>query len=219
MKTIQKGKQMGILDKVFGTYSERQLKKIYPIVDKIEELAPKYKAMSDAELRAMTDTLKERLKNGETLDDILVDAFAVVREADDRVLGKRPFRVQLVGGVILHQGRIAEMKTGEGKTLVATLPAYLNALAGNGVHIVTVNEYLAKRDSDEMGRVYAFLGLTTGLIHHDQEPLAKQAAYRADITYGTNNEFGFDYLRDNMAIYSSQLYQRGHAFARSTRYL
>ena len=213
MKTIQKGKQMGILDKVFGTYSERQLKKIYPIVDKIEELAPKYKAMSDAELRAMTDTLKERLKNGETLDDILVDAFAVVREADDRVLGKRPFRVQLVGGVILHQGRIAEMKTGEGKTLVATLPAYLNALAGNGVHIVTVNEYLAKRDSDEMGRVYAFLGLTTGLIHHDQEPLAKQAAYRADITYGTNNEFGFDYLRDNMAIYSTQLYQRGHAFA------
>lgn len=204
---------MGILDKVFGTYSERQLKKIYPIVDKIEELAPKYKEMTDAQLRNMTDTLKQRLADGETLDDILVDAFALVREADERVLGKRPFRVQLVGGVILHQGRIAEMRTGEGKTLVATLPAYLNALAGNGVHIVTVNEYLAKRDSDEMGRVYSFLGLTTGLIHHDQDPLAKQAAYRADITYGTNNEFGFDYLRDNMALYSTQLFQRGHAFA------
>jgi len=205
--------EMGLLEKVFGTYSERQLKKIYPIVDAIEALAPKYKAMSDAQLRATTDVLKERLKNGETLDDILCDAFALVREADERVLGKRPFRVQLVGGIVLHQGRIAEMKTGEGKTLVATLPAYLNALAGNGVHVVTVNEYLAKRDSDEMGRVYAFLGLTTGLIHHDQDPLEKQAAYMADITYGTNNEFGFDYLRDNMAIYSSQLFQRGHAFA------
>ncbi len=204
---------MGLIEKIFGTYSERQLKKIYPIVDAIEALAPKYKAMSDSELRATTDVLKERLKNGETLDDILCDAFALVREADDRVLGKRPFRVQLVGGIVLHQGRIAEMKTGEGKTLVATLPAYLNALAGNGVHIVTVNEYLAKRDSDEMGRVYAFLGLTTGLIHHDQDPLEKQAAYRADITYGTNNEFGFDYLRDNMALYSTQLFQRGHAFA------
>ncbi len=204
---------MKLLDKVFGTYSERQLKKIYPIVDKIEALAPQYKEMTDAELRATTDALKKRLANGETLDDILCDAFALVREADERVLGKRPFRVQLVGGVILHQGRIAEMKTGEGKTLVATLPAYLNALTGNGVHVVTVNEYLAKRDSDEMGRVYGFLGLTTGLVVHDQDPLEKQQAYMADITYGTNNEFGFDYLRDNMAIYSSQLYQRGHAFA------
>ncbi|MBQ7821591.1 MAG: preprotein translocase subunit SecA, partial [Clostridia bacterium] len=204
---------MGLLEKVFGTYSERQLKKIYPIADAIEALAPKYKAMSDSQLRGMTEVLRDRLVSGETLDDILVDAFATVREADERVLGKRPFYVQLVGGIILHQGRIAEMKTGEGKTLVATLPAYLNALAGNGVHIVTVNEYLAKRDSDEMGRVYGYLGLTTGLIHHDQDPLEKQAAYKADITYGTNNEFGFDYLRDNMAIYSSQLYQRGHAFA------
>ncbi len=204
---------MKLIDKIFGTYSERQLKKIYPIVDKIEELAPKYKNMTDAELRATTDALKQRLADGETLDDILCDAFALVREADDRVLGKRPFRVQLVGGVILHQGRIAEMRTGEGKTLVATLPAYLNALTGNGVHVVTVNEYLAKRDSDEMGRVYGFLGLRTGLVVHDQDPLEKQKAYMADITYGTNNEFGFDYLRDNMAIYSSQLYQRGHAFA------
>ena len=183
---------MGLLEKVFGTYSERQLKKIYPIADAIEALAPKYKAMSDSELRSMTDVLKGRLANGESLDDILVDAFATVREADERVLGKRPFYVQLVGGIILHQGRIAEMKTGEGKTLVATLPAYLNALAGNGVHIVTVNEYLAKRDSDEMGRVYGYLGLSTGLIHHDQAPLEKQSAYKADITYGTNNEFGFD---------------------------
>ena len=204
---------MKLIDKVFGTYSERQLKKIYPIVDRIEELAPKYKNMSDEELRATTDILKKRLADGETLDDILCDAFALVREADERVLGKRPFRVQLIGGVILHQGRIAEMKTGEGKTLVATLPAYLNALTGKGVHVVTVNEYLAKRDSDEMGRVYGFLGLTTGLVYHDQNPIDKQKAYLADITYGTNNEFGFDYLRDNMAIYSSQLYQRGHAFA------
>ncbi len=209
----QKGKQMGFLDKIIGTYSERQLKKIYPVADAIEALAPKYKAMSDEELRSMTGVLKQRLNDGESLDDILVDAFATVREADERVLGKRPFYVQLVGGIILHQGRIAEMKTGEGKTLVATLPAYLNALAGNGVHIVTVNEYLAKRDSDEMGRVYGFLGLSTGLIHHEQDPIEKQAAYKADITYGTNNEFGFDYLRDNMAIYSSQLFQRGHSFA------
>ncbi len=207
------GSQMSLIDKIFGTYSDRQLKKIYPIVDKIESLAPTYKAMSDEELRGMTDKLKARLAAGETTDDILPDAFALVREADERVLGKRPFRVQLVGGVILHQGRIAEMKTGEGKTLVATLPAYLNALTGEGVHIVTVNEYLAKRDSDEMGRVYGFLGLKTGLIHHDQDPFEKQNAYRADITYGTNNEFGFDYLRDNMAIYNTQLYQRGHAFA------
>ena len=204
---------MKLIDKVFGTYSQRQVKKLIPTVDKIEALADKYKAMSDAELRAMTAVLKERLANGETLDDILPDAFATVREAADRVLGKRPFRVQLLGGIILHQGRIAEMKTGEGKTLVATLPAYLNALAGNGVHIVTVNEYLAKCGSEEMSKVYGYLGLTTGLIIHDQTKDAKKNAYNADITYGTNNEFGFDYLRDNMVTYKEQLVQRGHAFA------
>ena len=205
---------MGIIDKVFGTYSQRQIKKLMPIVDKIEALAPEYKAMSDAELRAMTDKFKARLAPGtESLDDILPEAFAAVREAADRVIGKRPFKVQLLGGIILHQGRIAEMKTGEGKTLVATLPAYLNALKGEGVHIVTVNDYLAKRDSEEMGKVYGFLGLTTGLVVHDQTKEAKQRAYNADITYGTNNEFGFDYLRDNMVTYKEQLVQRGHAFA------
>ena len=204
---------MGLFSSIFGTYSQRQIKKITPIVNKIEALADKYKSMTDAELREMTAVLKERLSDGETLDDILPDAFAVIREADDRVLGKRPFRVQLMGGIILHQGRIAEMKTGEGKTLVATLPAYLNALAGNGVHIVTVNEYLAALGAEEMGRVYGFLGLTTGLIIRDQTKDEKKAAYDADITYGTNNEFGFDYLRDNMVIYRDRLCQRGHAFA------
>ena len=204
---------MGLFSSIFGTYSQRQIKKITPIVNKIEALADKYKAMTDAELRSMTDVLKARLNDGETLDDILPDAFAVIREADDRVLGKRPFRVQLMGGIILHQGRIAEMKTGEGKTLVATLPAYLNALNGNGVHIVTVNEYLASLGAEEMGRVYGFLGLTTGLIVRDQTKDEKKAAYDADITYGTNNEFGFDYLRDNMVIYRDRLCQRGHAFA------
>ena len=204
---------MGLISKIFGTYSQRQIKKIIATVDKIEELADKYRAMSDAELRAMTDTFKARLNDGETLDDILPDAFAVIREADDRVLGKRPFRVQLMGGIILHQGRIAEMKTGEGKTLVATLPAYLNALRGRGVHIVTVNEYLARLGAEEMGRVYGFLGMTTGLIVHGQNKNEKQAAYNADITYGTNNEFGFDYLRDNMVIYKERLAQRGHVFA------
>ena len=204
---------MGLLDKIIGTYSQRQVKKVIPIVDKIEALAPTYKAMSDEELRGMTDKLKARLAGIETLDDILPDAFATVREAADRVLGKRPFRVQLIGGIILHQGRIAEMKTGEGKTLVATLPAYLNALTGEGVHVVTVNDYLARRDSEEMGKVYGFLGLTTGLVVHDQPREAKQRAYNADITYGTNNEFGFDYLRDNMVLYKEQLVQRGHAFA------
>ncbi|MBO5040525.1 MAG: preprotein translocase subunit SecA [Clostridia bacterium] len=204
---------MGLFNSIFGTYSQRQIKKITPTVNKIEALADKYKAMTDAELRSMTDVLKGRLNNGETLDDILPDAFAVIREADDRVLGKRPFRVQLMGGIILHQGRIAEMKTGEGKTLVATLPAYLNALTGNGVHIVTVNEYLAALGAEEMGRVYGFLGLTTGLIIRDQTKDEKKAAYDADITYGTNNEFGFDYLRDNMVIYRDRLCQRGHAFA------
>ena len=204
---------MSLADKLFGTYSERQIKKIKPLVDEIESLAPKYGAMTDDELRGTTALLKERLSAGETLDDILTDAFAACREAADRVLGKRPFRVQLMGGIILHQGRIAEMKTGEGKTLVATMPAYLNALAGKGVHIVTVNDYLARRDSEEMGKVYAFLGLKTGLIVHGQSSEEKQAAYAADITYGTNNEIGFDYLRDNMVIYRKDLTQRGYSFA------
>ena len=204
---------MGLLTKVFGTYSERELKSIYPIVDRIEALEDEYKALSDAELQAKTPEFKRRLADGETLDDILPEAFATVREASDRVLGLRPYRVQLVGGIVLHQGRIAEMKTGEGKTLVATLPAYLNGLTGNGVHIVTVNDYLAKRDSEWMGKVHRFLGLTVGLIVHDLSSEERRAAYAADITYGTNNEMGFDYLRDNMAIYSSELVQRGHSFA------
>ena len=204
---------MGLFQKIFGTYSERELKSIYPIADQIEALADEYKALSDAELQAKTPAFKERLTNGETLDDILPEAFATVREAADRVLGLRPYRVQLIGGIVLHQGRIAEMKTGEGKTLVATLPAYLNALSGEGVHIVTVNDYLAKRDSEWMGKVHRFLGLTVGLIVHDMDKAARQAAYAADITYGTNNEMGFDYLRDNMALYASEQVQRGHSFA------
>ena len=204
---------MGLFAKIFGTYSDHQVKKLKVIADKIDALAPKYEAMDDATLRAQTAALKERLAAGETLDDILPDAFAVVREADWRVLGKRPFYVQLIGGIILHQGRIAEMKTGEGKTLVATMPAYLNALTGKGVHIVTVNDYLARRDSEEMGRVYEYLGMKTGLVVHGQMPDEKHAAYDADITYGTNNEFGFDYLRDNMVVYKSQMVQRGHNFA------
>ncbi len=204
---------MGIFSKIFGTYSERQLRKLKPTVDKIEALADKYKAMTDDELRAETPRLKAELEAGKTLDDILPEAFALVREADDRVLGKRPFKVQLIGGIVLHQGRIAEMKTGEGKTLVATLPAYLNALTGKGVHIVTVNEYLATMGFEEMGRVYGFLGLKTGIIRHDQTSEEKKAAYGCDITYGTNNEFGFDYLRDNMAITSDRLVQRGFNYA------
>ncbi len=204
---------MKLIDKLFGTYSERQIKKIEPIAAQIEALSDTYSQKTDEELRATTVALRARLAAGETLDDILPDAFAAVREADYRVLGKRPFHVQLLGGILLHQGRIAEMKTGEGKTLVATLPAYLNALSGNGVHIVTVNDYLARRDSEEMGRVYSFLGLTTGLVVPRQPEEEKRAAYQADITYGTNNEFGFDYLRDNMVIYRSQMVQRGHAFA------
>ena len=198
---------------LFKTYSEKQIKKIIPLVDKIEALSDKFASLSDEELREFTDKLRERLANGETLDDILPEAFAIVREADERVLGKRPFRVQIMGGILLHQGRIAEMKTGEGKTLVATLPAYLNALTGKGVHIVTVNDYLAKRDSEEMGRVYGFLGLTTGLIIHGQNQEQKRQAYSADITYGTNNELGFDYLRDNMVVYKEKMVQRGHNFA------
>ena len=204
---------MGLFTKVFGTYSQRELKSIYPIVDKITALEDAYKALTDAQLQAKTPEFKARLQNGETLDDILPEAFAAVREAADRVLGMRPYPVQLVGGIVLHQGRIAEMKTGEGKTLVATLPAYLNALTGEGVHIVTVNDYLAKRDSEWMGKVHRFMGLTVGLIIHDMSKEERQKAYQSDITYGTNNEMGFDYLRDNMAIYANEQVQRGHAFA------
>lgn len=204
---------MGLFRKIFGSYSDRQIKKLRKIADVIDTLAPKYKTMTNEELAHVTVELKEKLAGGATLDDILCDAFAAVREADDRVLGKRPFYVQLIGGIILHQGRIAEMKTGEGKTLVATMPAYLNALTGKGVHVVTVNDYLARRDSEEMGRVYAFMGLSTGLVVHGLTPAEKQAAYGADITYGTNNEFGFDYLRDNMVVYKKDMVQRGHVFA------
>ena len=204
---------MGLIQKIFGTYSQRELKSIYPIADKIEALEDEYRQLTDQQLQAKTPEFKQRLQQGETLDDILPEAFAAVREAADRVLGLRPYRVQLIGGIVLHQGRIAEMKTGEGKTLVATLPAYLNALSGNGVHIVTVNDYLAKRDSEWMGKVHRFMGLTVGLIIHDLTKEERQAAYAADITYGTNNEMGFDYLRDNMAIYKNEQVQRGHSFA------
>ncbi|MCC8123557.1 MAG: preprotein translocase subunit SecA [Oscillospiraceae bacterium] len=198
---------------IFGTNSTREVKAIMPLVNKIEALEEPYKALSDKELQAKTPELRARLQNGETLDDILPEAFAAAREGAWRVLGMRPYRVQLIGGIILHQGRIAEMKTGEGKTLVATLPAYLNALAGDGVHIVTVNDYLAKRDSEWMGKLYRFMGLTVGLVIHAVEPKDRKEAYQADITYGTNNEFGFDYLRDNMCIYANEMVQRGHAFA------
>ena len=204
---------MGLFSKVFGTRSQREVKALTATVDKIEALEEEYRALSDHDLRGKTGEFKSRLQNGETLDDILPEAFAACREAADRVLGMRPYRVQLIGGIILHQGRIAEMKTGEGKTLVATLPAYLNGLTGQGVHIITVNDYLAKRDSEWMGKVYKYLGLTVGLVVHGMDKGEKQRAYAADITYGTNNEFGFDYLRDNMAIYASELVQRGHVFA------
>ncbi len=204
---------MSIFTKLFGTYSDHQIKKIMPLLKEINDLAPKYAAMSDAEMAQTTETLKKRLSGVETLDDILPDAYALVREAADRVLGKRPFDVQVLCGILLHQGRVAEMKTGEGKTLVAALPAYLNALSGKGVHIVTVNEYLARLGCEEIGRIHEFLGLTTGLVVHNQTRTQKQAAYRCDITYGTNNEFGFDYLRDNMVLYKDQQVQRGHNFA------
>lgn len=204
---------MGLFDKIFGSYSQRELKNITPVMDKVLELEERYKAMRDDELKAMTPKLREELANGKTLDDILPDAFAVCREASWRVLGMRPFPVQVIGGIVLHQGRIAEMKTGEGKTLVATLPSYLNALTGKGVHIVTVNDYLAKRDSEWMGKLHRFLGLSVGLIVHDIEPEDRKAAYNCDITYGTNNEFGFDYLRDNMVVYKERQVQRGHNFA------
>lgn len=204
---------MSIISKLFGSHSERELKKINPTADKIEALADEYAALTDSQLRAKTDEFKARLANGETTDDILPEAFACVREASRRVLGMYPFRVQLIGGIVLHQGRIAEMKTGEGKTLVAVLPSYLNALEGNGVHIVTVNDYLARRDSEWMGKVHRFLGLSVGLIVHGLSNDERREAYNADITYGTNNEMGFDYLRDNMAIYKDNMVQRGHPFA------
>ena len=204
---------MGLFTKLFGTRSEREVKKLEPQVEAVMALEEPYKKLTDQQLREKTQEFKDRLATGETLDDLLPEAFAVCREAASRVLGMRPYRVQVVGGIVLHQGRIAEMKTGEGKTLVAILPAYLNALTGNGVHIVTVNDYLARRDSEEMGRVYEYLGLKTGLVVHGQMPDEKHAAYDADITYGTNNEFGFDYLRDNMVVYKSQMVQRGHNFA------
>ncbi|MBO4494887.1 MAG: preprotein translocase subunit SecA [Clostridiales bacterium] len=204
---------MSIITKIFGTHSDHEIKRIMPIVESIEKLSDRFSDMSEAELRGMSDVLKKRLANGETTDDILPEAFATIREAAWRVLGMRPYRVQLIGGIILHQGRIAEMKTGEGKTLVATLPVYLNALTGRGVHVVTVNDYLARRDSEWMGKVYRYLGLTVGLIVHDLDNTERRKAYNADITYGTNNEFGFDYLRDNMVDKKEKMVQRELAFA------
>ena len=204
---------MSIIEKLFGTRSDREVKKLLPTVDRIEALGEEYAALSDEALRAKTEEFKARYRSGETLDDLLPEAFAAVREASARVLGMKPFRVQLIGGIVLHQGRIAEMKTGEGKTLVAVLPAYLNAITGEGVHIVTVNDYLARRDSEWMGKVHRFMGLSVGLIVHGLTGAERRAAYAADITYGTNNEMGFDYLRDNMALYKEDMVQRGHAFA------
>ena len=204
---------MSVLNKIFKSYSEKEVKRVKPIVNKINGLEEEMTKLTDNELRAKTEYFKGQLKEGKTLDDILPEAFAVVREASKRVLGMRHFDVQLIGGIILHQGRIAEMKTGEGKTLVATLPVYLNALEGKGVHVITVNDYLAKRDSEWMGKLYKFLGLSVGLVIAGMEPKEKQEAYNADITYGTNNEFGFDYLRDNMVIYKDQLVQRGLHYA------
>src|SRR2546425_3072076 len=202
-----------ILAKVVGTQNERELKRLRPIVMEINAVEPAIAALSDDQLRAKTVEFRQRLANGETLDDLLHEAFAVVREAGRRVLNMRHFDVQLIGGAVLHHGKIAEMKTGEGKTLVATLPAYLNALDGKGVHVVTVNDYLARRDSEWMGRIYRFLGMTVGVIQHDLNDAERQVAYAADITYGTNNEFGFDYLRDNMKFELSQYVQRGHQYA------
>ena len=204
---------MSLLKKIFGDYSAKEVKRVKPLCDKVLSYDEEYSKLTDAELQAKTPEFKERLANGETLDDILPEAFAACREASWRVIGLKHFPVQIIGGIILHQGRIAEMKTGEGKTLVATLPAYLNALSGDGVHIVTVNDYLARRDSEWMGKVYRFMGLTVGLIIHDKMGDERKAAYAADITYGTNNEMGFDYLRDNMVVYKEQKVQRGHNFA------
>lgn len=203
---------MGLFD-IFGSYGKKELKKIAPTVKRVLDLEDEYRALSDAELKGKTEAFKRRLSEGETLNDILPEAFATVREAADRVLGMRHFPCQIIGGVILHQGRIAEMKTGEGKTFVATLPTYLNALSGKGVHIVTVNDYLAKRDSEWMGKVHRFLGLSVGLIVNGMDSEERKKAYAADLTYGTNNEFGFDYLRDNMVIYKDRMVQRGHSFA------
>src|SRR5437867_200265 len=202
-----------VLAKVFGSHNDRELKKIRPLVDVISSKEPEIQALSDDQLRAKTEEFRHRFASGETLDDLLPEAFAVVREAGRRTLNMRHFDVQLIGGIVLHRGKIAEMKTGEGKTLVATLPAYLNALAGNGVHVVTVNDYLARRDSEWMGRIYRFLGMTVGVIQHDLNDAERQVAYACDITYGTNNEFGFDYLRDNMKFDLAHYVQRGHTYA------
>ena len=204
---------MGFIEKLFGTYSEREVKKLESIADKIEALDVDMQKLTDEQLREKTDEFKNRLANGETLDDILPEAFAVCREASWRVLQIKHFRVQLIGGMVVHQGRIAEMKTGEGKTFVASLAAYLNALTGNGVHVITVNDYLAKTQAELVGQLYSFLGLTTGVIIHGLTPAQRREAYSCDITYGTNNEFGFDYLRDNMVIYKEERVQRGLNFA------
>ena len=204
---------MSFIEKLFGNFSDKELKRIKPIANKVLELEPEMQKLTDEELQAKTPYLKEKLKNGASLDDILPEAFAVCREADWRVLGLKPYPVQIIGGIVLHRSCIAEMQTGEGKTLVATMPVYLNALTGEGVHVVTVNDYLAKRDSEWMGKVYRFLGLTVGLVIHDVQPQDRRKAYLADVTYGTNNEFGFDYLRDNMVVYKASMVQRGHAYA------
>ncbi|MHB1452554.1 MAG: preprotein translocase subunit SecA [Saccharofermentanales bacterium] len=204
---------MGLINKIFGTHSDREIKHLEPIIQSVEALEEKYKAMSEEQLKGITTLLRKRLGDGESMDDILPDAFAAVREAADRVLGMRHYRVQLIGGIVLHQGRISEMKTGEGKTLVATLPVYLNALSGKGVHVVTVNDYLAKRDSEWMGKIYKYLGMSVGLIVHGINNTQRRESYACDITYGTNNEFGFDYLRDNMVIYKNDMVQRGHNYA------
>ena len=204
---------MGLVQKIFGTHSQHELKRIYPIADKVESYREEYGKLSDEQLKGKTKEFKERLSKGETLNDLLPEAYATVREAAKRVLGMEHYRVQIIGGIILHQGRIAEMKTGEGKTLVSTLPAYLNALTGDGVHIVTVNDYLAKRDSEWMGKVYRYLGMSVGLIIHELDNGERREAYAADITYGTNNELGFDYLRDNMVVHKEEMVQRGHNYA------
>ena len=204
---------MGLFSKIFGTRSQREVKKIQPMVDQILALENEYKALSEDALKGKTEEFKQRLASGQTLDDLLPEAFAAIREAADRVLGMRPYPVQLIGGIVLHQGRIAEMKTGEGKTLVAILPCYLNALTGKGVHVVTVNDYLSRRDSEWMGKVYRYMGLSVGLVVPGTTPAERRVAYAADITYCTNNELGFDYLRDNMAIYKEEMVQRGHNFA------
>src|SRR5699024_4203811 len=204
---------MSLIEKLFGNFSDKELKRIRPIAKKVEDLEPQMQKLSDEELRGKTAEFRERLKNGESLDDLLPEAFAVCREADWRVLGLKPYPVQIIGGIVLHRACIAEMQTGEGKTLVATMPVYLNALTGEGVHVVTVNDYLAKRDSEWMGKVYRYLGLTVGLVIHDVPAAERKAAYAADVTYGTNNEFGFDYLRDNMVVYKQNMVQRGHAYA------